>query len=287
MYSSINGTRLFYDTEGSALKAFGDDYQVKPTLIMLHGGPGSDHSYSRPSLSALSESAYVVYLDQRNQGRSQRENFSTFSLSQLSSDLNEFCRINSIENPYIFGHSFGGMVAIEYASQYRENIGGLILCASFSSMKYSAMFSMFEKLGGAAARKAAESFWLEPSEETLELYKREAIACTSRNWPNDISLRNKRCRPNSELCVHFWSSEGKTFNLVQKLQNVNCKTLIISGDSDPVSPPECSEEIGFHIGSGLSETLLLENCGHMFWYDQPQIGITAIKQFLTSEQSNA
>lgn len=287
MYSAINGTKLFYDTEGSLLRVNGNSYEENPTLIMLHGGPGSDHAYSRPSLSSLSESAYVVYLDQRNQGNSQRESFQAFTLSQLANDLHEFCKVHSIKKPYIFGHSFGGMVAIEYAGQFKEEIGGLILSGTFATMKHSEMFSMFEKLGGNSARKSAEAFWLHPTLQSLEKYKSEAVFCTSRKWPSDIGQRNKRCNSNSELCAYFWAGEGMAINLVEKLHAISCKTLVLAGDSDPVSPPECAEEIYSQIRTGLAEKLLLENCGHMFWYDQPEIGISAIKKFICGVSGNA
>jgi pimeloyl-ACP methyl ester carboxylesterase len=44
--------------------------RAKPTLILLHGGPGFDHMSYKPAFSALSDIAQIVYLDHRGNGRS-------------------------------------------------------------------------------------------------------------------------------------------------------------------------------------------------------------------------
>ena len=53
MHVSVNGVRLFFDVEGSKFVPDGPVMREKPTLLMLHGGPGADHSIYRPAYSAL------------------------------------------------------------------------------------------------------------------------------------------------------------------------------------------------------------------------------------------
>lgn len=65
MHVSVNGVRLFFDVEGTKLDPDGPAMREKPTLLMLHGGPGADHSIHRPAYSALSDIAQIVYLDHR------------------------------------------------------------------------------------------------------------------------------------------------------------------------------------------------------------------------------
>ena len=62
--------KLFFDVEGASLAPSGPEMRSKPTLLLLHGGPGMDHSLFRPAFSALADVAQVVYLDHRGQGRS-------------------------------------------------------------------------------------------------------------------------------------------------------------------------------------------------------------------------
>ena len=53
MHVSVNGVRLFFDVEGTKLVPDGPVMREKPTLLMLHGGPGFDHSIYRPAYSAF------------------------------------------------------------------------------------------------------------------------------------------------------------------------------------------------------------------------------------------
>lgn len=53
--------RLFVDVEGASLVPDGPALRVKPTLILLHGGPGYDHSGFKPAFSALADVAQIVY----------------------------------------------------------------------------------------------------------------------------------------------------------------------------------------------------------------------------------
>ena len=71
MHVSVNGVRLFFDVEGAKFVPDGPVMREKPVLLMLHGGPGFDHSIYRPAYSALADIAQIVYLDDRGNGRSE------------------------------------------------------------------------------------------------------------------------------------------------------------------------------------------------------------------------
>jgi len=70
MAPPVDGARLFFDVEGAGLIPDGPQMRAKPTLLLLHGGPGFDHALYKPALSALADVAQVVYLDHRGNGRS-------------------------------------------------------------------------------------------------------------------------------------------------------------------------------------------------------------------------
>ena len=63
------GVRLFVDIDGAGLVPDGPVMRDKPTLILLHGGPGFDHSSFKPLFGQLTDIAQVVYLDHRGNGR--------------------------------------------------------------------------------------------------------------------------------------------------------------------------------------------------------------------------
>jgi pimeloyl-ACP methyl ester carboxylesterase len=70
MRVSVNGVRLFFDVVGASLEPDGPAMREKPTLLLLHGGPGFDHSIYKPAYSRLADCAQVIYLDHRGNGRS-------------------------------------------------------------------------------------------------------------------------------------------------------------------------------------------------------------------------
>ena len=62
MQVRVNGVKLFFDVEGAKLVPDGPVMREKPTLLLLHGGPGFDHSIYKPAYSALADMAQIVYL---------------------------------------------------------------------------------------------------------------------------------------------------------------------------------------------------------------------------------
>lgn len=86
---SIAGTQFFIHTVGSALPVSGSRVPVRPTLVVLHGGPGFEHSSLRPHLDVLADIAQVLYVDQRGHGRSEGSLPETDILPVLANDVVE------------------------------------------------------------------------------------------------------------------------------------------------------------------------------------------------------
>jgi proline iminopeptidase len=114
---SLEDARLFYEVVGA-----GDP------IIVVHGGPGLDHSYLQPGLDALATRHTVVYYDQRGTGRSSAEltpeaiNFDAFV-----DDVDALRQALGYERVSVLGHSFGAMIALRYALRYPDNLRALIL----------------------------------------------------------------------------------------------------------------------------------------------------------------
>src|SRR3954449_2055540 len=71
MRVNANGVRCWFDVDGPALVPDGTALRERPTVVLLHGGPGGfDHSYFKPDFARLAASAQVVYLDLAGHGRS-------------------------------------------------------------------------------------------------------------------------------------------------------------------------------------------------------------------------
>jgi pimeloyl-ACP methyl ester carboxylesterase len=116
MLVSIGDTRLFVDIDGAVLVTDGSQMRERPTLIMLHGGPGFDHTpFKQPVFKPLTDVAQVVYYDHRGNGRSDRSTPDRWNLDTWADDLRALCDVLGIDHPVVFGGSFGGFVALNYA----------------------------------------------------------------------------------------------------------------------------------------------------------------------------
>ena len=131
MHADVNGTRLWFDVEGSALVPDGPLMRERPTVVLLHGGPGSyDHSYLKPDFARLAAVAQVVYLDLRGHGRSLWGDPACWSLEDCADDVRAFCDAVGIVRPVVVGHSLGGMVAMLYAARHPTHPGALVLLST-------------------------------------------------------------------------------------------------------------------------------------------------------------
>src|SRR5215472_15585300 len=127
MRVTVNGVRLYFDVEGSGLAVRDADMAAKPTLVLLHGGPGADHSLFKPEFSAMAGDAQVIYLDQRGSGRSDRGDPDTWTWDQWAEDVAGFCQVLGIATPVLVGTSGGGRVAVACAVRHPDLVTGLVL----------------------------------------------------------------------------------------------------------------------------------------------------------------
>src|SRR6476660_1271329 len=148
MRVSIGDCRLFVDVDGLGLVPDGPTMRERPTLIALHGGPGFDHTSFKPEFGELSDVAQIVYVDQRGQGRSDRSTPDRWNFAQWADDIVSICDALGIEDPVVYGVSFGGMVALHYAVRHPGHASKVILDSTAAVPDVPSMLEVFERLGG-------------------------------------------------------------------------------------------------------------------------------------------
>lgn len=278
MHVSIGDCRLFFDVEGAKLVPEGPALRERPTLLLLHGGPGFDHSSFKPAFSALADVAQVVYLDQRGNGRSDPSSREHWTLARWGDDVRAFCDALGIERPVVLGHSFGGMVAMAYATRHPEHPGKLILSSTAARQRLDRVLAAFERLGGPTAREAARRYWERPGPETLPDYARLCFPLYSRS-PRDPDT-DARTRWSFEVMFHFGGGEDATFDLLPDLARVRCPTLVLGGEDDPITPIEDQADIAAAIPAGLARLERFPDCGHGVFRDDPEQAFSRIRDFL-------
>jgi pimeloyl-ACP methyl ester carboxylesterase len=279
MRVQIDDVRLFFDVDGIKLRPDRSSMLEVPTLLLLHGGPGFDHSGFKPDFAQLTDIAQVVYLDQRGSGRSDRGQVDCWRIDQWADDVRSFCVTLDIQNPIVMGHSFGGCVALAYAVRYPDHPSKLIVSSALVRPIGTRSFEMFERLGGRAARDAAVAFWTNPGPDTRKDYFAQCMPLyTRRPMPPDFLARSVR---NPKVADFFFGGELKTLNLLPHLSSINCPTLVIGGEDDPVTTIHDAEDIAAAIPSNLVRFESFADAGHGVFRDRPEEFFRLLRDFIS------
>ncbi len=280
MYVEVGTARIYFDTVGSQLKLAPESVSERPTLIVLHGGPGFDHTTLRPYFDRFADTHQVLYLDHRGNGRSTGEPDS-WNLAQWGDDVRAVCDALGIEKPCVYGNSFGGMVALNYASRHPDHPAKVVFSSTAARMHLEETFDMMEELGGERARAVAEAFWTEPDETSRAEYLDVCLPLYNPvPHPEEAAALKKRALMRTEVLEHFVLGEMRTMDLRAGLSAVRCPALVLAGRRDPITPVSCSEEIVASVPVDLADLQLFEHCGHGVHRDDPDGAESALRSFL-------
>ena len=280
MRVEIGGCRLFFDVEGAKLRPDGPRMREVPTVLLLHGGPGADHSIFKPSYSQLADIVQVVYFDHRGDGRSDgRYDSDRWRLAQWGDDVKALCDALEIERPIVMGVSFGGYVAMSYALRHQDHPAKLILCCTAASPSKNAIqVEVFKRLGGTEAGAAARSFLENPTPEAMHEFWRQCGPLYRRSPYNPES--DARTIWNPRLMAHFRRGERETMNFLADLHLIKCPTLVMAGEDDPMTPVACSEEIVAALPAHLVRFERFAGAGHGIVSDQPARFFELLRGFI-------
>ncbi len=117
----VNGTRLHTETFGNP---------ADPIIIFLHGGPGADYRNGLNVKQLADNNYYVVFYDQRGSGLSKRHPKDSYGIQLMFDDLSwviQHYRSSPLQKVFLFGHSWGAMLATGYINKYPAAINGVVL----------------------------------------------------------------------------------------------------------------------------------------------------------------
>ncbi len=280
-----DGCRLFVDVEGLGLVPDHNTMRERPVMLTLHGGPGFDHSSFKPAFGELNDVAQVVYYDHRGQGRSDRRGASEWNLAQWADDIVALCDVLGIIDPVVYGVSFGGMVALQYAVRHPQHPSKVILDSTTAVNDIEIMLPVFERLGGAEIANLAHDFWNGPTPELMARYLNECMPLYNRMQRPDAKAAQARTleTANWELFDHWSNGEETKYDLTGELHRIERPVLVLAGEDDPVCPMVGSERIVDGIPNDLCTFQRFDDCGHGVWRDQPTAGFAAIRQFIAED----
>lgn len=281
-YASVEGAALYYREVG----------QGQP-IIILHGGPGFDHNYLLPDMDRLAEAFRLIYYDQRGRGKSAwNVQPAAVSLQSEMDDL-EALRVHlRLEQAALLGHSWGGLLALEYAVRHPERVSHLVLMNT-APVSYED-FQLFERhlsareptdaermrvLESSAAfeegdletRAAYYRLYFQPTLRPLELLDRLS-ARLQVGWTKESVLAARA------TTGRLWeeTAELPEYNLLPQITRLRIPTLVLHGDYDFV-PVACAAHIADAIPG--ARLVVLPNCGHFSYLEHPDEVRTTLSEF--------
>jgi proline iminopeptidase len=285
MRIAVNGTELYVDVEGSALVPDGPGMRERPVIVALHGGPGFDHAYFKPALSAFAEVAQVVYLDLRGQGRSGRPPVETCTLEAMADDVAAVCCALGFDAPVILGHSAGGFVALHLAVCHPGLAGGLVLVnTAAATADMDGAMTRLEGLRGPEARAAGERmFGGDFSPEAMAAFGRLVLPAYVHdpNTAEPIFAALARSTFAAEVAAFFFQQRAPHYDLRARLPDIVTPALVIAGASDWLCPPRAAEVIA--AGMPRAELQIIPSAGHFSFAEQPACFAAAVRRFLMVE----
>ena len=266
-----------------------------PQIIVLHGGPDFDTGYLLPELDRLAESYRLVYYDQRGRGRSV-EGVRPEDVT-LVSDLDDIERVSAhfkMEAHTLMGHSWGAVLAMEYALRHPGRISRLILMnpAPASAADVAMVRKVYlERLGPEMDRqtaiKAGEAYKAGDPEAVAERYRIHFKPSLVR--PEDYERMMARMKAGfvrqgkdgilearaveDRLMHDTWDVAG--YDLLPRLRALRVPTLVIVGDHDFMVAA------GEHIAAAIpgAELVKIKDCGHFAFLERPDEVRAAFAKF--------
>lgn len=273
MQAQINHHDVFYTTHG----------QGRPVLFM-HGGSGLDHTYFRPWLDPLSDQAQLIYYDQFGQGRSTRPpRFEDITMETWVDEADALRAHLGHEKIILFGHSYGGFIAQNYALRHGEHLDGLILCNTAPALDYPDVIMANAQSRGTpeqvqalvaalSAPLADDASWRETWVTILPLYFHHYD-------PNVAAALDAATQYSAGAFNQGMGKIAPTFNVVSRLHEMSVPTLIIAGKHDWITPPTQGAE-RIHAGIADSQLVTFQKSGHFPFIEEPDPFVTTVRAWI-------
>jgi len=255
-------------------------------IVVLHGGPDFDHTYLLPELDRLSDSYRLIYYDQRGRGRSaQGVKPEDVTLASDIADLDEVRQHFKLNSVILLGHSWGTVLALEYALRYPGRVSRLILMnpapASTADInrfrkerveKWPVLMELRKAIADTTAYKEADPeaiiayyrVHFKPALARSEDYEKLIIRMQARFIEQGREGILKSRAVEDRLVNETWATPNG-YDLHPKLKSLNIPALVITGDHDFF--PFAAEHIAQAIPG--ARLVSLKDCGHFPYLECP------------------
>ena len=248
-------------------------------LVVLHGGPGMDHSMFRPYLDPLSDEFRVLYVDERGQGRSDRVDPASLSLEVFARDVDLLAESLELERFALLGHSFGAIISTWHAINLGTADAYVLSGGGDSIEKLTADVAASLEAMGEAGVPIAQSWEDEKTvrtEEELHDLVRVQMPFQFAGKPpvgygEDIIVT-------PDVLRHFSNAGYGDFDYTPDLGRVTRPTLVVVGEEDRTTTTRAASVL--HEGIEGSELVIIPGVGHMSFVEAQDAYLDAVRNFL-------
>jgi proline iminopeptidase len=257
-------------------------------LVLMHGGPGADH-HSMLALRTCADHFTLVFYDHRCNGRSEGAEVSSMTWENLTADAEALRQALGFDKWAVLGHSFGGMVALEYALRYPESLSHLLLldtCGDTWWVQQNAPEILAKRGFRPATVETARRFYngqIEP-DAFMPSMMRLAGAYYHRPGPllmtREILKVGMRTKARPEAQIFAFGQLLKGWTVMDRLGEIQVPTLVLAGRDDFQFPPEHQAELAAGIPNAHFE--IIERAGHNAPTERPDQVIQAVREFMAA-----
>ena len=260
-----------------------------PRLLVVHGGPGAHHDYLLPQMLGLAKGHELVFYDQRGGGRSKTDDRAPIGWREHVADLGAVIAELQLAPPSIVGYSWGGLLALLYAIQAARDEAlarpaRLVLIdpaplTRAHRAEFEAEFARRQQDGRVLAlREELAASGLR--ERDPEAYRQRTFELSVAGYFHDPARAHDLTpfRVTGRVQQSVWESLG-AFDLVADLAAaapLGYPVQVLHGRQDPI-PLASSEAAARALGA---ELVVLDECGHVPYVEQPGPLFEAIHRFL-------
>ena len=275
----VNGTDLFWMSIGEGVP-----------VVILHGGPGLDHTYLLPQMLHLADKYKLIFFDQRGSGISSSiVDTNSMTMNTFVDDLEGVRKAFHLEKMNLIGHSWGGLLAMFYAVKYPDHPNTLTLMNSTpanSALRNASFAVMATRTSrddsvAQAAIVGTEGFQ-KRDPRTMEEFYRLLFRGTFYNsrYADSLTLTLDSSYAIKSRLTKYLAKDAalRNYDLLPALKRVQCPTLIIGADYDMVTP-EANEKL--HEAIPGSTLVMLHHCGHFPFVEAPDQLFPVLEGFLS------
>lgn len=284
MRALVRGTEIYFDVEGAGLVPDGGGLREKRPAMVIHGGPGGDHSGFKPAFTPMSAQMQLIYFDHRGQGRSGRGDPALYTLDENVEDMEALRRHLGLGPVVSIGTSYGGMVAMAHAARYPDAVSHLVLVVTAAHAGFIARAeAIVRERGTVEQQRACATLWaggFRSAAEVLAYYAVMGPLYSRRFDAASAAAVRGRATPAPEPLNRAFGPDGflRRMDLRPELGRITAPTLILAGRHDWICAPEFSEEL--HRLMPGSRLRIFEESSHSIRVDEPEALLAEILGFV-------